>query len=274
MSKLVWDVLNERVYELGVDHGVLYLNGTGSYDLSYVWNGLTSVQENPEGGELTDQYADNIKYFSLQSTEKYKATVEAFTYPDAWGECDGSAEVSTGVYFGQQNRKSFGFSYRTKIGNAEEGQDVGYKLHLVYGCKAAPSSKNYETINDSPSAITFSWEIDSTPVSVDGYKPVSHIAIDSTKVDATKLAQLEDLLYGTDAQAEKPAVYKETEDTSPQPGKTYYTKSGDVYTEFTGSTFATGTTYYELVTPAVPAKEATVGRLPLPEEVKALFTSN
>ena len=273
MSKLQWDVLKERVYELGVDHGVLYLNDQAAYDKAVVWNGLTAVNEAPEGGEANDKYADNIKYFSLMSAERFKATVEAYTYPDEFAQCDGSAEVATGVYFGQQDRKPFGFSYRTKVGDAQDGDDVGYKLHLVYGCKASPSSKNYATVNDSPDAINFSWSVDSTPVNVDGYKAVSSITIDSTKVDATKLAALEDILYGTDASAEKPAVYKETEDTEPQAGKTYYTKSGDVYTEFSGSTFVTGTTYYELVSPAVPAHEATVGRLPLPAEVQSIFAA-
>lgn len=265
MAKLLWDELIERVYELGVDHGVLYLNGTGTYDLAYVWNGLTAVNEAPEGGEANDTYADNMKYFSLMSAENYKATIEAYTYPDEFAACDGSAEVKPGVYFGQQARKPFGFSYRTKIGNAQDGDDVGYKLHLVYGCKAAPSDKNYETVNDSPEAINFSWEINSTPVPVEGYKALSHIAIDSTKVDSVKLKTLEDILYGTDATE---AVYTLTEDTVPQPDKTYYTKSGDVYTEFTGSTFVSGTDYYELTT---PASEATSGRLPLPAEIIDIF---
>lgn len=198
MAKLQWDVLSERVYELGVDHGVLYLNDQGTYDKAVVWNGLTAVNEAPEGGEATDKFADNMKYFSMMSAERYKATVEAFTYPDEFAECDGSAEVKPGVYFGQQARKPFGFSYRTKVGNAENGDDVGYKLHLVYGCKAAPSAKNYTTVNDSPDAINFSWSVNSTPVSVDGYKAVSQITIDSTKIAAAKLTEIEDILYGTD----------------------------------------------------------------------------
>lgn len=265
MSKLQWDVLVERKYELGVDHGVLYKNGTGTYDLAYVWNGLTAVNQAPEGGEANDTYADNMKYFSLMSAENYKATIEAYTYPDEFAECDGSAEVKPGVYFGQQARKPFGFSYRTKIGNAQDGDDVGYKLHLVYGCKAAPSDKNYETVNDSPEAINFSWEVNSTPVPVEGYKALSHIEIDSTKATKAQLDTLEAILYGTDASE---AVYTKTEDLTPQTGKTYYTKSGNTYTEFTGSTFVSGTDYYELTS---PAHEATSGRLPLPAEVLEIF---
>ena len=204
MAKLVWDVLAERTYELGVDHGVLYLDGTGTYDNAYVWNGLVSVQQNAEGGEPNDKYADNIKYFSLQSAEQYKATVEAFTYPEEFAECDGSKAALTGVYFGQQPRKSFGFSYRTKIGNAAVGDNAGYKIHLVYGLKASPSDRSYETVNDSPDAITFSWEFDSTPVPVtgpqaDNFQAVSHIEIDSTKLTEGKLTAIENVLYGTDA---------------------------------------------------------------------------
>lgn len=203
MSKLVWDVLAERVYELGVDHGVLYLDGTGTYDDAYVWNGLVSVNETAEGGEPNDTFADNIKYFSLTSAEQYKATVEAYTYPEQFAECDGSKAALTGVYFGQQSRKAFGFSYRTKIGNAAVGDNAGYKIHLVYGLKAAPSDKNYETVNDNPEAITFSWEFDSTPVPVtgegnEGYSAVSHVTIDSTKVTKAKLDALEAILYGSE----------------------------------------------------------------------------
>lgn len=212
MSKLIWDVKKERVYELGVDQGVLYLDNK-----AYVWNGLTSVSESPDGGEPNDKYADNMKYFSLTSAENYKATVEAFTYPDEFAACDGSAEVVKGVYFGQQSRKPFDFSYRTKVGNAEDGDDAGYKLHLVYGCKAAPSDKGYETVNDSPDAITFSWEFSATPVTVKGYKPVASVTIDSTAVDDTKLKKLEDILYGTDA--DETAGTPATEGRMPTPAE-------------------------------------------------------
>lgn len=272
MSTLVWDVEKERTYELGVDHGVLYLSDEiAQYNKAYVWNGLTAVNEAPEGGEPNDHFADNMKYFALTSAEVWNGSIEAYTYPDAFAECDGSAEVASGVYFGQQRRKMFGFSYRTKVGNAEDGDDAGYKLHLIYGCKVSPSDKGYETVNDSPEAVTFSWDVNSTPVAVPGYKAVSSITIDSTKADATKLKALEDILYGTDAHEAQDATYKETTDESPVTGKTYYTKSGSTYTEFTGTTFSSGTTYYEMVTPAVPASEGTAGRLPLPAEVRKLF---
>lgn len=222
MSKLIWDTEKERVYELGVDHGVLYLHGAtagSQYTKAYVWNGLTAVNVTPEGGEPNDHYADNMKYFSLMSAENWSGTIEAYTYPDEFAECDGSAAVVAGVYFGQQARKPFGFSYRTKVGNAEDGDDAGHKLHLVYGCKVAPSDKNYETVNDSPEAVTFSWEVNSTPVSVPGYKPLSEIIIDSTKVDATQLKKLEDILYGTDADTE--AGTSATEGRLPLPAEVY-----------------------------------------------------
>lgn len=222
MSKLVWDTEKERVYELGVDHGVLYLHGTtagSQYTKAYAWNGLTAVNETPEGGEPNDHYADNMKYFSLMSAENWNGTIEAYTYPDEFAECDGSVSVAAGVYFGQQARKPFGFSYRTKVGNAEDGDDAGYKLHLVYGCKVAPSDKNYETVNDSPEAVTFSWEVNSTPVSIPGHKPLSTIVIDSTKVDGDKLKALEDILYGKDADTEAgtPAI----EGRLPLPAEVY-----------------------------------------------------
>ena len=179
--------------------GVLYLIGTdGKYSKGVAWNGLTGVTESPSGAEATPLYADDIKYLELTSAEEFGATVEAYTYPDEFAECDGSAEVATGVKIGQQPRKVFGLCYRTTLGNDVKGNDYGYKLHIVYGCKAAPSEKAYATINDSPEAITFSWEVTTTPVAVEGYKPTAHIEIDSTKADPTKLAALEAILYGKD----------------------------------------------------------------------------
>ena len=220
MSKLVWDVEKERIYELGVDHGVLYLHDTttgSQYTKAYVWNGLTAVNEAPNGGEPNDHYADNMNYFNLMSAEKWAGTIEAYTYPEEFGDCDGSAAVVKGVRFGQQTRKPFGFSYRTKVGNAEEGDDAGYKLHLIYGCKIAPSDKNYETVNDSPEAVTFSWDVSATPVAVKGYKPLSSIEIDSTLVPDEKLKALEDILYGTDATDGTAA----TEGRLPTPSEVY-----------------------------------------------------
>ncbi len=199
MSKLVWDQTGERFYETGVKKGVLYPVSSGTYPLGVAWNGLTAVTENPSGAEATDLYANDVKYLSLRSTEEFGCTIEAYTYPDEFAECDGSATVATGVTIGQQTRKGFGLCYRTTLGNDDKNEDYGYKLHLIYGCKASPSERGYSTINDSPDAITFSWEVDTTPVEVDGYKPTSYMVIDSTKADATKLAALETILYGSDS---------------------------------------------------------------------------
>lgn len=198
MAELVWDQIGERFYETGVDKGVLYLpDAGGAYDTGFAWNGLVTVTEAPTGAEANPQYADNIKYLNLYSLEEFGGTIEAFTYPDEWAECDGSAVPQPGVVVGQQIRKTFGLSYRTRVGNDLDGTDHGYKLHLVYGATASPSEKAYGTINESPEAITFSWELYTVPVPVTGLKPTSTLVIDSTKVDADSLAELEDFLYGT-----------------------------------------------------------------------------
>lgn len=203
MSKLVWDAPGEKLFETGVDHAVLYpLAANGEYTPGVAWNGITSVAETPEGAEPESQYADNIKYLTLMSAEDLNGTIEAYTYPDEWAQCDGSAELSKGVMIGQQTRKTFGLCYRTKIGNDVDGQDHGYKLHLLYGAKASPSERTYETMNDSPEPIAFSWEYETTPVPVTNHAPTALVTIDSTKVDATKLAALEDILYGTDAEGD------------------------------------------------------------------------
>ena len=197
MARLQWDKTGERVYESGVDHGVLYvMDGTGAYGTGVVWNGLTAVTESPSGAEPNPQYADNIKYLNLISAEEFGATIEAFTYPKEFEQCDGTASLAPGITIGQQARKTFGFSYRTKVGNDVEGQDAGYKLHLVYGALAAPSERAYSTINDSPEAITFSWEVTTTPVAVAGHKSTAILTINSTLVDPADLTALEDLLYG------------------------------------------------------------------------------
>ena len=200
MAAIVWDKSGERTYETGVDHGVLYPynKATHAYDNGVAWNGLTTVTESPSGAEASAQYADNIKYLNMVSAEEFSATVEAFTYPDEFGECDGTAEVAPGVKIGQQNRKTFGMTYRTVFGNDTDANDYGYKLHLIYGALAAPSEKAYATINDSPEAISFSWEVSTTPVNVSGFKPTSLLVIDSTKVNKTKLQALEKVLYGSD----------------------------------------------------------------------------
>jgi len=199
MTKLVWDQVGQRLYETGVDHGVLYLpNASGAYTTGFAWNGLTSVTEAPSGAEANPQYADNIKYLNLISAEEFGGTIEAFTYPEQFGQCDGTANPVPGISVGQQARRTFGLSYRTRVGNDVDGTDHGYKLHLIYGALAAPSEKAYNTINDSPEAITFSWEISTTPVDAgDDLKPTATLTIDSTKVDADALANLEAVLYGT-----------------------------------------------------------------------------
>lgn len=197
MSKLKWDQTGERLYETGVRNGVLYpLGASGTYPKGVAWNGLTAVTESPSGAEATPLYADDIKYLNLMSTEEFGATIEAYTYPDEFAECDGSAALATGVQIGQQARKTFGLCYRTALGNDVAGNDYGYKLHIIYGALAAPSEKAYATINDSPQAITFSWEVTTTPVNVTGFKPTASITIDSTKADTAKLAALEEILYG------------------------------------------------------------------------------
>lgn len=196
MAKLNWDATGERLYETGVDRGVLYPMAEVGYGQGVAWNGLISVQENPTGAEANAKHADNIKYLNLFSAEEYGSTIQAYTYPPEFAACDGTAEPVEGVSLGQQTRKLFGFCYRTLIGNDVNGQEHGYKLHLVYGAQASPSDREYQTVNDSPDAITFSWEVTTTPVNVAGYKPVSSLTIDSTRVDATKLAALEKKLYG------------------------------------------------------------------------------
>ena len=196
MSKIVWDQTGERLYETGIRNGVLYIPTDGVYSKGVAWNGLTAVTESPSGAEATALYADDIKYLNLISNEEFGCTIEAYTYPEEWAACDGSASLAAGVTIGQQARKTFGLSYRTTLGNDTEGTDYGYKLHLVYGGLAAPSEKAYATINDSPEAITFSWEVSTTPVNVTGHRPTSHLEIDSTKADPAKLAALEAILYG------------------------------------------------------------------------------
>ena len=195
-----WDAAGKRFYENGTDRGVLYpMDAQGAYTKGVAWNGLTAVTESPEGAEPTDLYADNGKYATLRSTETFGCTIEAYTYPEEFAECDGSAQIAKGVFAGQQDRRGFGFSYRTNVGNdTATTSDDGYKIHLVYGCTASPSEKSYATVNDSPDAITFSWEVKTTPVNVAGYKPTATLVIDTRFADAEKVKQLEDMLYGTD----------------------------------------------------------------------------
>lgn len=224
MSKLTWDSIGEHFFETGVDRGVLFPFKNSAYQTGVAWNGLTAVNEKPSGAEPTPLYADNIKYLNLMSREEFEATIEAFTYPDEFAECDGSAEVAIGVMIGQQKRIPFGFAYRTKLGNDTDGANYGYKLHIVYGAMAKVSEKSHATVNETPEAMTFSWDITTTPVSVKDHEPTATVTIDSTKVDSTKLAALEAILYGTDADA-----------------------TNNI--------------------------EATTSRLPLPDEIKTLFTT-
>lgn len=203
-KKIVFDEIGSKIYEAGVDRGVLYKpDATGAYTNGVAWNGLTQVTESPSGAEATPLYAGNAKYLNLYSTEEFGATIEAYTYPEEFEECDGSAELVPGITIGQQDRTMFGLCYRTKLGNDTQGENFGYKLHIIYGCMAAPSEKAYQTINDSPEAITFSWELTTTPVQVDGFKPTASVVINSTKLDAAKLTALENVLYGSASAAPK-----------------------------------------------------------------------
>ena len=201
MAKLVFDAVGSRFFETGVKNGVLFVQGAdGKYENGVVWNGLTAVTESPSGAEATPLYADDMKYVVLYSTEEFGATVEAYTYPEEFEQCDGSAALMDGITIGQQPRKSFGLVYKTVIGNDVQGQDLGYKIHIIYGAKAAPSEKAFATINDSPEAVTFSWELSTIPVPVTGHRPTATVVIDSTKVDAEKLALLEDKLFGSETE--------------------------------------------------------------------------
>ena len=233
MTRISWDQDKERLYETGIDRGVLYKkikSGTnaGQYGTGVPWNGLTGVTESPSGAEETALYANNKKYLSLYSKEDLGGTIKAYTYPDEWEECDGSAEIATGVTVSQQPRTGFGMTYRTIVGNDAAGEDYGYKIHLIYGATASPSSKDYQTINDSPEAIEFSWEYKTVPVDVPNHKPTSMIVIDSTEVDDTALAAIEDILYGAD----------NSEPRLPLPSEIISILSGGS----TGSTGGTGTT--------------------------------
>lgn len=214
MAKLVWDQSGQREFESGVRNVVLFPMGTSGYEKGVAWNGITAISENPGGADVTDIYADDIKYASLRAAETFACTIEAYTYPDEWNECDGSAEAAVGVFIGQQPRKAFGLVYRTEIGDdTHPGMDKGYKLHIIYNCTASPSSRGYTTINENPDAISFSWEANSTPVACTGRKPVSTIVIDSTKADDDELEELEEILFGTDASGGTAA----TDPTLPDP---------------------------------------------------------
>lgn len=204
MARLIWDEVGQRFFETGVKNGVLYVqDNDGSYKNGVVWNGLTAVTESPSGAEETPLYADDVKYLTLRSAEEFGATVEAYTYPEEFEQCDGSAAIAAGVTIGQQARRAFGLCYRTSVGNDIQGQNFSYKLHLIYGCTVAPSEKSYSTINDNPEAITFSWELSTVPVPVDGFSPTASLVIDASKVDEGKMQLLEDALFGDESNEAK-----------------------------------------------------------------------
>lgn len=272
--KITWDETGERFYETGVDHGVLYvyntIGGTTAPGVGVPWNGLSSISDSPDGAEATDIYADNIKYISLRSAENIKGTIEAYTYPDEFEECDGSRSPIPGLQIKQQARKTFGFSYRTKIGNDTDGDDKGYKLHIVYGATVSPSEKQYSTVNDSPEAITFSWEFDTIPVAIPGYRPSAELIVDSINVDAGALAALEAILYGIDT--ENVAAF--------DADKTY--NVGDIVSKTETVSEAEVTKYYYCKTKIATAGawdatkwielDAGGPRLPMPSEIITILT--
>lgn len=266
MSKIKWDQIGEKKFKTGVDHGVLYPQKNGSYPKGVAWNGLTTVNKTPSGAEDNKLYADNMQYLNLKSAETLGLTIECYMYPDEWAECNGESELGQGVFLGQQRRNTFGFSYRNKLGNDTEGEDYGFEINLIYGCSASPSEQSNTTINDSPEAATFSYEVSTTPVNVSGvgpdgkpYKPAASITIDSTKVAREKLIALEEILYGKDG------VYTKTTDTSFDSGKDYYEFANGSYVKTTDTSFDSSKVYYELTTKPID------GRLPLPDEVRELF---
>ena len=271
-GRLKWDEVTKRLYETGVSKGVFYpYESDGTYGAGESWNGLTQVTESPSGAESNPIYADNTKYLDLRSTEDFNATIEAYTYPDGFASADGKKEMIKGVRIAQQKRSPFGFCYQTIIGNDTEYNDYGYTIHLVYGATASPSEKTRSTVNDSPEATAMSWELTTVPVVVPGFKPTAHLEIDSTDFTDAQMAAIEKALYGSDAVEAADAVYAKTSDETKQAGKTYYTKDGTVYTEFSGGTFASNTDYYEMVSPAVTASAATEAYLPLPTEVVSIL---
>ena len=268
MSKIVWDKTGEKKYKTGVDHGVLYPMINGTYPKGVGWNGLTAVNKTPSGAEDNKLYADNQQYLNLRSAETLGLTIECYMYPDEWAGCNGETELAEGVYLGQQRRNTFGFSYRNKIGNDTEGEDYGFEINLVYGCSAAPSEQSNTTINDSPEAATFSYEVSTTPVNVSGvgpdgkpYKPAASITVDSTKVPRDKLVELEGILYGKDGEFEK------TSDTSFDSAKDYYELKNGSYEKTSDTSFDSAKDYYEAtVAPIDP-------RLPFPDEIIKLFAA-
>ena len=268
MSKIKWDQIGEKKYKTGVDHGVLYPQKNGAYPKGVAWNGLTAVNKTPSGAEDNKLYADNMQYLNLKSAETLGLTIECYMYPDEWAECNGEAELADGVFLGQQRRNTFGFCFRNKLGNDTEGEDYGFELNLVYGCSASPSEQSNQTINDSPEAATFSYEVSTTPINVSGvgpdgkpYKPAASITVDSTKVSREKLTALEEILYGKDG------VYVKTMDSSFSDEKEYFELVNGSYVKTSDEAMMPGKDYYEETVAPVD------GRLPLPDEIKTLFAA-
>ena len=268
MSKIKWDQIGEKKYKTGVDHGVLYPQKNGAYPKGVAWNGLTAVNKTPSGAEDNKLYADNMQYLNLKSAETLGLTIECYMYPDEWAECNGEAELADGVFLGQQRRNTFGFCFRNKLGNDTEGEDYGFELNLVYGCSASPSEQSNQTINDSPEAATFSYEVSTTPINVSGvgpdgkpYKPAASITVDSTKVSREKLVKLEEILYGKDG------VYVKTMDSSFSDEKEYFELVNGSYVKTSDEAMMPGKDYYEETVAPVD------GRLPLPDEINTLFAA-
>lgn len=268
MSKIKWDQIGEKKYKTGVDHGVLYPQKNGAYPKGVAWNGLTAVNKTPSGAEDNKLYADNMQYLNLKSAETLGLTIECYMYPDEWAECNGEAELADGVFLGQQRRNTFGFCFRNKLGNDTEGEDYGFELNLVYGCSASPSEQSNQTINDSPEAATFSYEVSTTPINVSGvgpdgkpYKPAASITVDSTKVSREKLKALEEILYGKDG------VYVKTMDSSFSDEKEYFELVNGSYVKTSDEAMMPGKDYYDETVAPVD------GRLPLPDEIKTLFAA-
>lgn len=268
MSLLKWDQTGQRKFKTGVDHGVIYPQRNGTYPKGAVWNGLTTVTKSPSGAEDNKLYADNMQYLNIKSAETVGLTIECYMYPDEFEECNGESELAEGVTLGQQRRNTFGFSYRNKLGNDTEGEDYGFEINLIYGCSANPSEQSNQTINDSPEAATFSYEVSTTPVNVSGlgpdgkpYKPSASITIDSTKVSREKLTALEKILYGTEGE------YSKTADSDFTAGKDYYELVNGEYIKTEDTAFDSSKDYYEQTTAPVDA------RLPFPDEIKTLFAA-
>lgn len=268
MSLIKWDQTGEKKFKTGVDHGVLYPQVNGAYPKGVAWNGLTAVNKTPSGAEDNKLYADNMEYLNLKSAETLGLTIECYMYPDEWAACNGERELADGVFIGQQRRNSFGFSYRNRLGNDTEGDDYGYELNLVYNCSASPSEQANQTVNESPEAATFSYEVSTTPIVISGtapdgnpYRPSASITVDSTKVPADKLKALEDILYGRDG------VYTATRDNEFDSGKIYFEAINSSYVKTSDTEMTPGKMYYEETVAPIEA------RLPLPDEIRTLFAA-